>query len=141
MTDLLSLSALQTEFRTERGAVKAVDGIDLSIEHGETVGLVGESGSGKSVTALSAMDLVDDPGDIVGGRITLEDPALAASLLDEFDDAYVPYPSGLIDAIAAVSSGLRAGRRVPDTPAELRGMVDDIVAEEDPNDLTSHLRT
>ncbi len=62
MTDLLSLSGLRTQFETERGAVKAVDGIDLTIEEGETVGLVGESGSGKSVTALSAMDLVDDPG-------------------------------------------------------------------------------
>ncbi|OYR87880.1 hypothetical protein DJ71_05210, partial [Halorubrum sp. E3] len=135
MTDLLSLSALRTQFRTERGAVKAVDGIDLSIEHGETVGLVGESGSGKSVTALSAMDLVDDPGEIAGGRITLADPALAASLLEEFDGAYVPYPSGLIDAISAVSSDLRAGRRVSDTPAELRGMADDLADEADPDDL------
>lgn len=69
MTDLLSLSGLQTQFRTDRGVVKAVDGIDLSIDEGETVGLVGESGSGKSVTALSAMQLVDDPGDVVGGEI------------------------------------------------------------------------
>jgi len=139
VTDLLSLSALRTQFRTERGAVKAVDGINLSIEHGETVGLVGESGSGKSVTALSAMDLVDDPGEIAGGRIMLADPELAADLLDEFDDAYVPYPSGLIDAISAVSSDLRAGRRVPETPSELRGMVDDLAGEADPDDLASDL--
>jgi peptide/nickel transport system ATP-binding protein len=141
VTDLLSLSSLRTQFRTERGAVKAVDGIDLSIEDGETVGLVGESGSGKSVTALSAMDLVDDPGEVVGGRITLADPALATSLLEEFDGAYVPYPSELVDAIAAVSSDLRAGRRVPDTAAELRGMVDDLAGEADPDDLASDLAT
>jgi peptide/nickel transport system ATP-binding protein len=139
VTDLLSLSALRTQFRTERGAVKAVDGIDLSIEHGETVGLVGESGSGKSVTALSAMDLVDDPGEVAGGRITLADPALAASLLDEFDGAYVPYPSELIDAVAAVSSDLRAGRRLPDAAAELRGMAADLADEADPADLASDL--
>ena len=69
MTDLLSLSNLRTQFRTERGAVKAVDGIDLDIEEGETVGLVGESGSGKSVTALSAMGLIDDPGEVVAGVV------------------------------------------------------------------------
>ncbi|MFB6153691.1 MAG: ATP-binding cassette domain-containing protein, partial [Halodesulfurarchaeum sp.] len=62
MTELLSLSGLKTQFRTERGVVKAVDGIDLTIHEGETVGLVGESGSGKSVTALSAMQLIEDPG-------------------------------------------------------------------------------
>ena len=140
MTDLLSLSTLRTQFKTERGAVKAVDGIDLTIEQGETVGLVGESGSGKSVTALSAMDLVDDPGEIVGGRIALADAELAASLLDEFAGAYVPYPSELIDALAAVSSDLRAGQRVSDTPAELRGMADDLAADADPADLAGDLR-
>lgn len=55
MPPLLSLSDVRTQFSTERGQVKAVDGIDLEIREGETVGLVGESGSGKSVTALSTM--------------------------------------------------------------------------------------
>ncbi|QAU13342.1 ABC transporter ATP-binding protein [Halorubrum sp. BOL3-1] len=141
MTDLLSLSTLRTQFRTERGAVKAVDGIDLTVPEGETIGLVGESGSGKSVTALSAMDLVDEPGEVVGGRVTLADAALAASLLDEFDDAYVPYPSELIDAVAAVASDLRAGRRVADTPTELRGIAADLAGEADPADLAGDLRT
>jgi len=70
MHDLLSLSELRTQFETDRGTVKAVDGIDLTVHEGETVGLVGESGSGKSVTALSAMDLIDEPGRIAGGRVT-----------------------------------------------------------------------
>ncbi|WP_286670843.1 ABC transporter ATP-binding protein [Halorarius litoreus] len=69
MRDLLSLSNLQTYFDTERGTVKAVDGVDLTVEPGETVGLVGESGSGKSVTALSAMQLVDEPGRQAGGEV------------------------------------------------------------------------
>ena len=141
MTNLLSLSNLRTQFRTERGAVKAVDGIDLTIEAGETVGLVGESGSGKSVTALSAMDLVDDPGEIVGGRITLRDTALATRLLDEFGNALVPYPSELIDAVAAISSDLRAGTHVRDTSAELRAIADDLAGVADPADLASDLRT
>ncbi|EMA20157.1 dipeptide ABC transporter ATP-binding protein [Haloarcula argentinensis] len=69
MRDLLTLSDLRTQFETDRGTVKAVDGIDLTVREGETVGLVGESGSGKSVTALSAMDIVDEPGHIAGGEI------------------------------------------------------------------------
>ncbi|MFC5971232.1 dipeptide ABC transporter ATP-binding protein [Halomarina salina] len=68
--ELLSLSGLRTQFDTDRGAVKAVDGVDLTVREGETVGLVGESGSGKSVTALSAMDLVDSPGRIAGGTVS-----------------------------------------------------------------------
>ena len=69
MSDLLSIDGLRTHFETERGVVKAVDGIDLTVESGETVGLVGESGSGKSVTALSTMDLIEAPGRIAGGRV------------------------------------------------------------------------
>ncbi|MFU1779810.1 dipeptide ABC transporter ATP-binding protein [Haloarcula japonica] len=69
MRDLLTLSDLRTQFETDHGTVKAVDGLDLTVREGETVGLVGESGSGKSVTALSAMDIVDEPGHIAGGEI------------------------------------------------------------------------
>ena len=140
MTDLLSLSNLRTQFKTERGAVKAVDGIDLTIEEGETVGLVGESGSGKSVTALSAMDLIDDPGEIVDGRITLRGTALAASLLDEFRSALVPYPFELFDAVWTISSDIRAERRIRAASSELRGMADDL-AGDDPAALADDLRS
>ena len=69
-TPLLEIQALQTYFRTRMGDVRAVDGVDLTIGEGETVGLVGESGSGKSVTARSIMRLVPrPPGRYAGGRI------------------------------------------------------------------------
>src|SRR5699024_1403394 len=61
----------KTQFPTERGTVRAVDGVDLTIESGEFVGLVGESGSGKSVLADSIMRIVDEPGKIVEGDIRL----------------------------------------------------------------------
>ena len=70
---LLEIENLQTHFFTADGVVKAVDGVDLTIPHGKTLGLVGESGCGKSVTALSIMRLVQSPpGRIVGGRITFD---------------------------------------------------------------------
>ncbi len=73
MNTILSIRGLQTHFFTERGVLKAVDGIDLDVEAGTTFGLVGESGCGKSVTALSIMGLVPNPpGRIVGGEIVFD---------------------------------------------------------------------
>jgi oligopeptide/dipeptide ABC transporter ATP-binding protein len=69
---LLEVRDLRTWFFTSAGVVKAVDGVDLTVRRGEIVGLVGESGSGKSVTALSVMRLVDEPGRIVDGTITFD---------------------------------------------------------------------
>ena len=67
---LLRISNLKTYFYTLKGIVKAVDGVDIEIERGETVGIVGETGSGKSVTALSIMRLIPEPpGKIVDGKI------------------------------------------------------------------------
>jgi peptide/nickel transport system ATP-binding protein len=108
MTDLLSITDLQTQFATERGTVTAVDGVDLTIEAGETVGLVGESGSGKSVTALSAMQLVEEPGTIAGGDVLFEDPALAQRLADAYpslSDQFVT--ESAVDLTAAPESVLR----------------------------------
>jgi len=67
---LLTINNLKTFFFTRWGVVKAVDGVDLSIRKGETLGLVGESGCGKSITALSILRLVPRPkGRIVEGEI------------------------------------------------------------------------
>ena len=67
---LLEIRGLQTEFATDDGVVRAVDGIDLAIERGETLGLVGESGCGKTVTAMSVLKLIPmPPGRITGGQI------------------------------------------------------------------------
>jgi peptide/nickel transport system ATP-binding protein len=67
---LLDIKGLKTYFYTEEGVVRAVDGIDLHIERGETLGVVGESGCGKTVTALSIMRLIAiPPGKIVEGQM------------------------------------------------------------------------
>jgi oligopeptide/dipeptide ABC transporter ATP-binding protein len=66
---ILEVSDLETRFYTEAGTVKAADGSSFEIAEGETLGIVGESGSGKSVTALSVMGLIENPGRIEGGEI------------------------------------------------------------------------
>ena len=77
-TELLRVEGLRTFFRTPRGLLRAVDGVDFSLAPGATLGVVGESGSGKSVTALSVMRLVDHPGHIEpGSRIVFEGRDLA----------------------------------------------------------------
>ena len=67
------MRGLRTYFASERGEVRAVDGVDLSLERGRTLGIVGESGCGKSVTALSIMGLIPQPpGKIAGGEVRFE---------------------------------------------------------------------
>jgi peptide/nickel transport system ATP-binding protein len=68
--NLLEIRDLVTEFRTEHGAIRAVDGVSYGIPRGKTLGVVGESGCGKSVTALSVMRLIPNPpGRILEGSI------------------------------------------------------------------------
>lgn len=78
---LLEVRGLRTYFYTKDGVVKAVDGVDLNVRKGEIIGLVGESGCGKTVTALSILRLIDEPGRIVGGDIHFDGAAL-----HEFDE-------------------------------------------------------
>jgi oligopeptide/dipeptide ABC transporter ATP-binding protein len=66
---ILKVVDLKTYFFTEDGVVRAVDGVEIEVNKGELFGLVGESGCGKSVTALSIMRLVENPGMLVDGEI------------------------------------------------------------------------
>ena len=67
---LLDIRGLKTWFKTDDGMVRAVDGVDLHIDRGETVGVVGESGCGKTVTARSVLKLIDmPPGRFEDGQI------------------------------------------------------------------------
>lgn len=70
---LLRVTDLRTSFYTREGVIRAVDGVDLSLSQGETLGIVGESGSGKSVTALSILGLVAPPGRVEPGSTVLFD--------------------------------------------------------------------
>jgi len=81
---VLEIRDLVTEFRTDRGTVRAVDGVSFEIPARGTLGVVGESGSGKSVTALSIMRLVaSPPGRIASGRIVYAGKDLLALSPDD----------------------------------------------------------
>ncbi len=84
MAKLLEVTGLTTRFRTERGAVMAVDDVSFDVDAGETLAIVGESGSGKSVTALSLMRLIPNPpGEIVAGKVMFEGRDLLKLSTDE----------------------------------------------------------
>ncbi|EHL99612.1 dipeptide ABC transporter, ATP-binding protein DppD [Acetobacteraceae bacterium AT-5844] len=70
--DLLRVEGLRTVFKTSSGLVRAVDGVDLSVARGRTLGIVGESGCGKSMLSLSIMRLVPPPGRTVDGKVLLD---------------------------------------------------------------------
>jgi peptide/nickel transport system ATP-binding protein len=80
---LLEIKGLVTEFRTERGTVRAVDGVSFEIPERGTLGVVGESGCGKSVTALSILRLVAAPGRIAAGEVIYAGTDLLKLSLDE----------------------------------------------------------
>ncbi len=74
--NILEVKGLKTQFFTESGAVKAVDDVSIVVKRGEVLGIVGESGCGKSVTSLSIMRLISQPGRIVAGEIIFDDENL-----------------------------------------------------------------
>jgi len=69
---LLAVEGLRVEFPTRHGTLVAVDGVSLSIAPGEVLGVVGESGAGKSLTGAAIIGLIDPPGRIGGGEVTLD---------------------------------------------------------------------
>ena len=69
MAPLLRVQDLRVQFFVSSGTVTAVDGVSFEVDRGEIVGIVGESGSGKTMTALSLLRLIPEPGKITNGRI------------------------------------------------------------------------
>ncbi|MBB4363681.1 peptide/nickel transport system ATP-binding protein [Bradyrhizobium sp. CIR48] len=87
MAPLLEIKGLKTHFSTDDGILQAVDGVDISINRGETLCVVGESGCGKTVTAMSILKLIAmPPGRIAAGQIIFEGRDLVPLTSNELDE-------------------------------------------------------
>ncbi|QQN63872.1 ABC transporter ATP-binding protein [Bradyrhizobium diazoefficiens] len=87
MAPLLEIKGLKTHFSTDDGILQAVDGVDISINRGETLCVVGESGCGKTVTAMSILKLIAmPPGRIAAGEIIFEGRDLVPLTSNQLDD-------------------------------------------------------
>ncbi len=113
MAPLLDISDLRTEIRLRQGTVHAVDGVSLSVDPGETLGIVGESGCGKTMTALSIMNLLPTGGRIAGGSIKLEGREIS-SLSDEQMRKVRGNEIGMIfqDPLTSLNPTMTVGRQI-----------------------------
>ena len=113
---ILAVEDLKTYFFTDRGVVKAVDGVSLQVRRGESLGVVGESGSGKSVTFLSVLKLVQHPGAIVGGRVLFEGEDLVQKDESEMMNLRGTRISMIFqDPLTALNPVLRIGEQISET--------------------------
>ncbi|MBI5668508.1 MAG: ABC transporter ATP-binding protein [Chloroflexi bacterium] len=98
-TPLLSIKNLRTYFHLDEGVLKAVDGVDLEMQTGQTLGIIGESGSGKSVMARSVMRLIAPPGRVEAGSQIL----LNTNDGEPVDIAQLPYDGDALRQIRGKS--------------------------------------
>jgi peptide/nickel transport system ATP-binding protein len=121
---LLEVRDLRTYIDTRRGVVKAVDGATFSVRRGETVGIVGESGSGKSMTCLSILRLVPEPGGrIVGGEIVFDGEDLLAKSAEEMRRLRGARIAMILqDPMASLNPALTVGEQIGETLARHRGL-------------------
>ncbi|MBP9920462.1 ABC transporter ATP-binding protein [Proteiniclasticum ruminis] len=83
MKKVLEVRNLKTHFFTDKGVVKAVDGVNFDLYEGKTLGIVGESGCGKSITSMSILKLIDKNGNIVDGSIMYGDKDIVKLPVEE----------------------------------------------------------
>ena len=121
---LLEVRDLRTHIHTRRGVVRAVDGASFTVGRGETLGIVGESGSGKSMTCLSVLRLVPEPGGrIAGGQILFEGEDLldkSAAEMRELRGARIAMI--LQDPMASLNPALTVGEQIAETLSLHRGL-------------------
>ena len=116
--DLLDISKLKVVFYTYRGIIKALNGVELWMNHGERLGIVGETGCGKSVTALSTMGLIEQPGEIIEGNIIFEDKLLTSMKEEKLNDIRGREISMIFqEPIAALNPVMKVGFQIAESIA------------------------
>ena len=120
---LLEVENLRTQFNTENGRIVAANDVSFALEAGETMGLVGESGAGKSVTARSLLQLIDPPGEIVGGKVLFDGTDLLSLSEVEMRSirgnriAMIPQ-----DPMTALNPVLTVGEQITETIRQHQGL-------------------
>ncbi|WP_116996699.1 ABC transporter ATP-binding protein [Desertimonas flava] len=110
---LLEVRDYRTHFRTRAGAITAVDGVDLTIDRGETLGIVGESGSGKTVLARSIMGLLDGPGVVRDGSVRFKGVELVGGRRDDLQRVLGTEMAMIFqDPLTALNPVVRIGRQL-----------------------------
>jgi oligopeptide/dipeptide ABC transporter ATP-binding protein len=123
MAPLLQIEDLHTEIRLRSATVYALDGVSLTVEAGECVGIVGESGSGKTMTALSIMQLLPPGGHITGGQITLD-----GQIISSLDDNGMRHVRGnevgmiFQDPMTSLNPTMTIGDQIAETVLLHRGV-------------------
>lgn len=116
--NLLDISKLEVVFYTYRGVIKALNGVELWMNHGERLGIVGETGCGKSVTALSTMGLIEQPGEIIEGNIIFEDKLLTSMKEDKLNDIRGREIAMIFqEPVAALNPVMRVGFQIAESIA------------------------
>jgi oligopeptide transport system ATP-binding protein len=129
---ILQVEDLHTSFFTRMGEVKAVDGISFYVREGETFGIVGESGCGKTVTGLSIMRLLPEPGgQIVGGKIILD----GANLLELSKGEMRTYRGRMVsmilqDPMSSLNPVYTIGDQIAEAVRLHQGLHDEMVQKE-----------
>jgi len=121
---LLDVRDLRTYIYTRRGVVKAVDGATFAVRRGETLGIVGESGSGKSMTCLSILRLVPEPGGrIVGGEIVFDGEDLVTKSPEDMRQLRGSRIAMILqDPMASLNPAFTVGEQIAETLRLHRGL-------------------
>lgn len=115
---LVDISKLRVIFHTYRGTIKALNGVELWLNEEERLGVVGETGCGKSVTALSIMRLIEQPGEIIDGKIWFNGKDLLQLSEDEMDKVRGKQISMIFqEPIAALNPVFKVGFQIAETIA------------------------
>jgi peptide/nickel transport system ATP-binding protein len=131
---LLSVTGLRVHLPSDRGLVRAIDGIDFSLERGEALGLVGESGSGKTMTALSIMRLLPPTARVLGGQIwfegedllTLTEPEMGKVRGSQIGMTFQD-PSTFLNPVMKIGEQVAEAVRQPGSPASIRQRVAEVL--------------
>ncbi len=121
--DLLDVKDLKVVFYTYRGIIKALNGVNVWMNHGERLGIIGETGCGKSVTSLSIMNLIEQPGEIISGDVFFEGKSMQKMSNEEINKIRGREMSMIFqEPISALNPVMKVGYQVAESVSITKGI-------------------